>query len=370
MAEGAILQGEGIIPLASLHYALGRPSLSATLKQEVGDFCVDEILGFAFTGAGEHLCLRVKKTDLTTLEVARRIATSTGFPLANIGYAGIKDRRAVCTQWFSLPLERDAEGSIGAIEDHALEILETHRNGRKIKIGSHRGNRFRIRLRRCIGAQSEFDDRLLAMQQAAVPNYFGAQRFGRQMSNITQLMALVAGALEPDADVSAPSRPKQQRYKRGMLYSAGRAYLFNQLLCHRLQVGNWNRYVDGDVLNLDGTSRYFLVQGDSEWDQTLQQRLHGFDIHISGPLAGIQDPKDKYVSSGKAADMEEAVLQQFQPLLAGLHHFGLKAARRPLRFVPVELQWRWLEDNDLELSFALARGTYATSLLRELCDTL
>ena len=351
-----------IIPLEDLHYARSRSSLRATLKQECSDFRVDEDLGFALTGAGEHLCLRVKKINLSTLAVAERIARLCDVGMADIGYAGIKDRRAESTQWFSLPLAPEREGLIRAIEDDGLTILETRRNGRKIRIGSHKGNRFRIRLRHCVGAQSEFDCRLAAIQQSGVPNYFGAQRFGRQMANITQLLELIAAA-------GAQTRPKGQRYKRGMLYSAGRAYLFNQLLSARLRSGNWNQYVAGDVLNLDGTGRYFVLPGASDWDQILQRRLDSFDIHISGPLAGITAPKDKYVSSAEAADIEDAVLKQFPTLVNGLCHFGLQAARRALRFTAGELEWCWLETGELELRFALSRGCYATSLLRELCDT-
>lgn len=371
MPESGTLAQAELRPLSQLHYAHGKPLLRALLKQEFRDFCVDERIGFTLTGSGEHFCLRVRKTDLTTLDVAQRIAQLTGAAMADIGYTGMKDKRAVCTQWFSLPLEAAAEGRLASIEGDALEILETQRNERKIKIGSHKSNRFRVRLRQCVGKQSEFDARLLAIKAHGVPNYFGAQRFGWQMSNITQLLELITATLAPAEDFRLPSRPKSKlkRYKRGMLYSAGRAYLFNQLLCSRLQAGNWNQYIAGDVLNLNGTSRYFLLAGDEDWDQALQERLDRFDIHISGPLAGSQDLKDKYISSGEAADIEYAVLKQFQPLLEGLKYFGLKAARRPLRFMPAELEWCWLDAGSLELSFSLGRGSYATSLLRELCDT-
>jgi len=383
--EPVVKATAALLPLSQLNYALGSPPLRAIMKQEFNDFCVDESIGFALTGSGEHFCLRLRKTDLTTLDVAQRIATLTGTNMADIGYCGMKDKHAVCTQWFSLPLEMAAEGRIASIEDDCLEILETDRNIRKIKIGSHKSNQFRIILRQCAGKQSEFDARLLAIKQQGAPNYFGAQRFGRQLSNITQLLELIATIPGLLVDSSSPSRPKSkselnlnlrprpkpklQRHKRSMLYSAGRAYLFNQLLCRRLQLGNWNRYIAGDVLNLNGTSRYFLLKGDNDWDQALQERLDGFDIHISGPLAGSQDLKDKYISSGEAADIEYAVLQQFQPLLDGLQYFGLKAARRPLRFMPTELEWRWLDASTLELRFGLGRGSYATSLLRELCGT-
>lgn len=365
MPEAAAPRRAEIIPLKDLHHARSPSPLRATLKQECSDFRVDEDLGFALTGAGEHLCLRVKKINLSTLAVAERIARLSGAGMVDIGYAGIKDRRAESTQWFSLPLEPEREGLIRAIEEDGLTILESRRNSRKIRIGSHKGNRFRIRLRHCVGARSEFEHALAAIKQTGVPNYFGAQRFGRDMTNVTQLLALIATA----GDDSAEPRPKRRRYKRGMLYSAGRAYLFNQLLSARLQAANWSRYVAGDVLNLDGTGRYFLLPSAGDWDPTLQRRLDSFDIHISGPLAGSIDPKDKYVSSGEAADIEDAVLKQFPTLVNGLCHFGLKAARRALRFTAAELEWCWLDTGELELRFALGRGCYATSLLRELCDT-
>jgi len=160
-----------------------------------------------------------------------------------------------------------------------------------------------------------------------------------------------------------------------MLFSAARSYLFNQLLSRRLELGNWNAYTAGDVLNLAGTDRSFALATGVEWDWSLQQRLEDFDIHITGPLPGEVDPKDKYISSGEAADIEEAVCKQFKTLLAGLRHFGLKTARRPLRFRPIDLAWEWQKSeqkdgaSNLLLDFSLGKGAYATSLLRELCVT-
>ncbi len=115
-------------------------------------------------------------------------------------------------------------------------------------------------------------------------------------------------------------------------------------------------------------------------------RLEQFDIHITGPLPGEIDSKDKYVSYGEAADIEDAVCKEFSTLMAGLKHFGLKAARRPLRFRPIDLSWEWRQSDgcgrsaqrsterpegpgDLLLDFSLGKGAYATSLLRELCVT-
>lgn len=366
----------------ALAFANGAPALAATLKQEFSDFRVDEQLGFKFTEKGEHAYLWVEKTNRSTIDVAKKLSEVTGVHGSEIGYSGMKDRRAETRQWFSIKLPAGREAELGACESDSLRIVETHRNSRKLKIGSHRSNHFRVLLRDCEGTRDEFEQRLAQIVAGGVPNYFGAQRFGRDLSNLTQVQAWMSAELaaELDADSGSPSDaasksiPKQ-RFKRSMLFSAARSYLFNQLLSRRLELGNWDAYIAGDVLNLDGTGRSFALEEGVEWDPVLQQRLEDFDIHITGPLPGEADPKDKYVSYGEAADIEEAVCKQFKTLLAGLRHFGLKTARRPLRFRPIDLTWEWQQGqnadgaSDLLLDFSLGKGAYATSLLRELCVT-
>lgn len=368
--------------LDTLAFANGKPELAATFKQEFADFRVDEQLSFTFTEKGEHVYLWVEKIDRSTVDVAKKLSEVTGVHGSQIGYSGMKDRRAETRQWFSIKLPAGRESELTACESDSLRIVETHRNSRKLKIGSHRSNRFRVLLRDCDGSRDEFEQRLAQIESAGVPNYFGSQRFGRGLSNLHQVHAWMSAELAAGLDgasgsviAAAAASIPQQRFKRSMLFSAARSYLFNQVLSRRLESGNWNGYIAGDVLNLDGTDRSFALDAGVEWDSILQQRLEDFDIHITGPLPGETDPKDKYVSYGEAADIEEAVCKQFNTLLAGLRHFGLKTARRPLRFQPIDLTWEWLGKgqlggaSDLALDFSLGKGAYATSLLRELCVT-
>lgn len=353
---------ESFASLDSLAYALGRPSLSARLKQEFVDFRVDEVLGFAPTGAGEHLYLRVRKTDLSTTQAARLLAESAGVAQRDVGYSGMKDRRGECTQWFSLKLPQAQESGLAAAESEQLQFLESARNNRKLRVGSHRANQFRLTLRQCEGPADAWEDRLRRLTATGVPNYFGAQRFGREMSNLEQVRQLFQAQ---DGDRSQSDGGRQ---RRGMLYSAARAYLFNQVLSQRLGAGNWATYVPGDVLNLDGTERCFTVTPE-QWDATLQTRLDSFDIHITGPLPGLKDNKDRYASKAEAADIEDAVCEKYPDLLAGLRARGIESGRRPLRFMLADLSWEWQASDQLQIGFTLPRGAYATSLLRELCLT-
>ena len=358
------------IPLEQLSYVNGKPENSALLKQELTDFRVNEELGFSPTGSGDHLFVRVRKTDVTTTDAARRLAAVSGLSLRHIGYSGMKDRRGECTQWFSVPMAISDERLLVELEDPSLEILETRRNSRKLKIGSHKRNHFEILLRQCSGAPAEFEEKLGIIKRCGVPNYFGSQRFGRDMGNLAQLVQLFEDeqqAISGGEKINTSRRGKGS-HKRGMLFSAARAYLFNQVLSERIQRGSWSAYVAGDVLNLDGTTRFFAVEAGA-WDTHLQQRLESFDIHITGPLAGATDPKERYVSRAEAADIEDAVLAQFTELVRGLKAYGLQSGRRPMRCNPQNLAWQWLSPGELKLGFTLPSGAYATSLLRELCIT-
>ena len=366
---------ESFLQLDSLAYATGKPELLARIKQHWDDFRVDEELGFAPTGAGEHLLLRIEKAGQSTTEVARQISSTLGISDSDIGYSGMKDRQARTRQWFSIRLDQAAEAELGRLQSDQLQILEQSRNQRKLQIGAHKANHFQLILREVMGvnasgaeppatnAEASLDRKLQTLAHQGVPNYFGSQRFGRDLSNLHQVRELLRA--EASQAVATRNRYRHKR-KRSMLYSAARAYLFNQLLSARITRGNWASYVDGDVLNLNHTKRCFLVEPGA-WRPELQQRLDELDIHITGLLPGRIDSKDRYVTRGQSADTEKAVCKEFAELVTGLEQQGLSAARRPLRFQVQQLQWQWLDSTTVSLAFTLPTGAYATSLLREVC---
>ncbi len=345
---------------SNLARLLAPPAGTARLKAKAEDFQVTEELGFAPSGAGEHLCLEVEKTGLTTTEAASRLTEAAGLKRADVGYAGMKDKRARTRQWFSLRLPANEEARLQMAEDGELRILRSLRNHRKIRIGGHRANRFVITLRDFRGAREEMESRLRALARMGVPNYFGPQRFGRQFGNLETVESHIRAQ-------GGESATKISKNERSLLYSATRAAMFNLALSTRLVRGDWNRYVTGDVLSLDGSGRLFLAE-EGAWNDDLRQRLAALDIHITGPLPGAAPAQSKYETRGEAADIEIAVLRQNAAMLDWLKREGLRAGRRPLRFALRYLDWNWT-DSGLILRFMLARGCYATSLLRELCIT-
>ena len=80
------------------------PQVTGLLRATPEDFVVEEDLGFAPDGEGSHLLLKVRKRNANTGWVAQELARGLGCHVRDIGFAGLKDRRAVAVQWFSLPL--------------------------------------------------------------------------------------------------------------------------------------------------------------------------------------------------------------------------------------------------------------------------
>lgn len=146
-----------------------------------------------------------------------------------------------------------------------------------------------------------------------------------------------------------------------MLLSAARSELFNRVLAVRVEAGNWDAALDGEVWMLDGSRSVF---GPEPFTPELQARLEAFDIHPSGPLWGEGELR----STGAARELELAALagDTASRLRAGLERAGLKQERRALRLRPTELAWTWRDDGALELRFVLPPGCYATTVLAEL----
>ena len=65
-------------PTRALPFAYGGPVLRGRLRASCDDFVVEEDLGYAATGEGEHAFLAVRKCGRNTQEVARSLARLAG----------------------------------------------------------------------------------------------------------------------------------------------------------------------------------------------------------------------------------------------------------------------------------------------------
>ena len=397
------------------------PLFLATLRAVPEDFVVDERFDAPgdcdvpgarhdttdgrppLDGAGEHLWLRVRKRLANTEDVAGALAAGFGVPARDVGHAGMKDRRAVTTQWFSVRTTeakhafepRDgAAGAAGAAgAEGTWEVLEAARHSRKLRRGAHAGNRFRLTLRdlewrgeaagtgRATGEVPDGPAAALAARADDVraqgfPNRFGPQRFGRGGANVGRARAMFAEAsrdAEPRDARRGRSAGKRRRgaggrrrtaTARGLLLSAARSAVFNAALDERVRRGDWTEALDGEPLVLAGSASFFVPD---ELDGAIRARLAAGDLSPSGPLPGAGAP----AARGDCAAFEAALIgadPELGALVAGLAAAGVDAARRALVARAPDLELRIERDRHrdgdvLVLAFTLGPGAYATSLL-------
>ncbi len=334
------------------NYAYGCPNARATLRQQPADFQVDEISPVTASGEGEHVLLHIRKVGENTDWVAKQLARFCQVKPMAVSYAGLKDRHAVTTQFFSVQLVKQAEPDWTAFNTETITILSHSRHNRKLRRGVLSGNRFVITLRSVQGDSAELEQRLTQIAAQGVPNYFGEQRFGREDNNLTRA-----------ADILLHGKSERDRHKRGLYLSAARSWLFNHILSQRVADGNWQQAFAGEVVQLNGSGSVFVCE---QVNDEIQRRLAEFDIHPTAPLWG----KGESLAKADAAVYEAAALQEYQAWCDGLAQAGLEMERRALRLRPENLQWQWLDAESLQVQFSLPSGSYATTVLREVVNYL
>ena len=335
-----------VIAIPNWPYVYGTPSGVGVMRTVPEDFIVYENLAFEPSGEGEHVFLQIKKIGVNTDYVARQLARYANVRQRDIGYAGLKDRHAVTTQWFSVWLPGKPEPDWPLFETDNMKVLHSVRHARKLKRGVLSGNHFEITVRDWQGDQAKTIGQLAEIKVNGIANYYGEQRFGNQGQNVNKALAMFKGM-------------KVTREQRSLYLSAARSYLFNQILSNRVAADNWNQALTGETFMFDGSKSCFRsVFPDAE----ILRRLEAKIIHPSGVLWG----KGDIDVAMEALAIEQEVINQYDELAQGLIASGVEKARRALRINVANMEWMFSNQSTLQLRFTLPAGSYATALLREI----
>ena len=388
------------------------PGVGGRIKEHLPDFRVEELPLYEPAGEGTHVYFRVTKAGVTSYEAADRIARAMGAAPRDVGIAGLKDARAVATQMMSL--EYVDPGKLASYRDAQVSVEVVARHGHKLKQGHLRANRFTIRIRGVGAAQLDAARAVLdVLARRGVPNYFGAQRFGRRgdtaalgealvRDDLDQFVAIFLGRAgdddPPDCKAARDAfdagfldrclkrwprhyvnerkavaafkkkrraadavRAVGKRMKR-LYVSACQSEIFNEVLAARID--SIDRVLAGDLARKTDSGGVFLVEdADAE-----QPRAERFEISPTGAVVGYRSR----LAEGEPGRIEQDALARHA--LSGEHfrRTGLvkaKGTRRALRFRLEDPALSAGTDDRgeyLALSFAAPSGCYATVALREI----
>src|SRR5690606_16300709 len=239
-----------------------------------------------------------------------------------------------------------------ALDLPGIEVVALARHGNKLRPGHLRGNRFEILLRGVDGGHLDaLRTNLAELQRSGVPNYFGEQRFGKRGANLSKGLELLHGDLRH----AARRIPKKLLT---LLLAAVQSEVFNRVLVRRL--ATMGTLLPGDVAVLHRNGAAFLVEDPARE----QARCDAFELSPSGPMPG---PKC-LAARGEPGAIEAEVMAELGitgELFGRSPHGSNEGERRPLRMQLRDAEAA-AEPQGVRLRFALPRGGYATSVLREL----
>ncbi|WP_103624297.1 tRNA pseudouridine(13) synthase TruD [Campylobacter concisus] len=357
-------------------YALTHAPIEAYFSKNSDDFVVREIPLYEFSGDGEHLIIEISKKDMTTSDALHALSEVTGAKMRDFGYAGLKDKQGMTTQFISMP--RKFESALANFSHEKMKILNLNVHKNKLRIGHLKGNSFFIRLKKVLPSSAKkLEQAFASIDKMGYANYFGYQRFGKFGDNAeTGLELLKNGTINGKKS----KNPKLNDF----LISAYQSDLFNRWLSKRVEISRFAQdfslgelaqiypYLDGAILkNLKSQKRFFkLIDGEvlvhyphgkcflCEDLDAEGVRFDARDITSCGLIAGAK----AYEAQGAAKTVENEIFAQaneFKAKMTGSRRFA----------------WSYLEDTayryneekaHFTMNFTLQKGSYATVVLEEI----
>lgn len=375
---------------------------------------VEEIpLDLARKPDGRYTILKVRLRNWDTNRFLVYLSKYLGISKKRITYAGTKDKRGITTQYFCLNHSFDPS----TINISDVEVLDSFRTDRMLTLGDLQGNRFTINLR----SEKKYDSTIRdtfdeIMSKGGFPNFFGLQRFGTLRTNthhIGKLIVLgkyeeaamkylydpefdtedyrVNFASHNDPRIALKEFPAKLSFERTLLgyldehgtlrdafsalprnlslmfVHAYQSYIFNRVLSARIRdLPNPADPQIGDVF-VKVDSLFNAIKDDEITVNRLNQsRLSEMalrdELRPTIPLIGYET----LLTRGYQGEIEQQIMDEegIKPAMfriQGYADLSSKGERRIVSCKPVEFNMR----GNGVLEFALGRGIYATSLIRE-----
>jgi len=323
-------------------YPLNNKTLNFKFYQNVKDFVVEEI-PIKFSNSGNFLVLKIKKRNCDTWELVDILSKFLGIYSNEIAYAGLKDKRATTTQYISIPKKYSKE--INNFKSKKIEILDTNLHNKKLNIGDLKANRFQINLNEVeLDELFHIEKILKIVSKYGMPNYFGYQRFGKDIKeNIIKARELLFGK----------SKIKDKKLAK-MLILAYQSSFFNAWLVQRLKLDKKTfKLLDGDIFFDIKNQKYFTSKTINE------KMLNDFKSGLITPT-GLLPGKDVLKAKDEALKIEQKYDDS---------EIYEKGYRREAIVFPKNITCKYNKQTKIcNLDFVLPKGSYATVLIEFLAN--
>ena len=408
-------------------YVTSEKGIGGTIRNRYEDFYVEEIPEVIPNGEGPNVYIWIEKLGRTTLDVVLDIARDLHIDRKRMGFAGMKDKKALTRQWICIA-NMDSEEQfqqVKALEGtiYKTDFLKVVRGRKKLRMGQLKGNKFRILIKDLDDIEESAEianDVLKQLEVTGVPNYFGWQRFGKPRTN-THLVgeALINNDLaeavrryigNPTEEESKENQLARRAYDdgnleeslelmgKGMRYEkmmirelirdskkgelTDKSYMnalhalpkpLQRMFVHAYQSYLFNEAVSNRVSM--GINKY--IEGDIVIDpeerivrdktpEEFQELIDSFQANPTCPLYGTKVP----YAGGEVGKMEEEVLNKYDLTkqdfeVPKMPRLGSHGLRRSMRFQVWDASAVPQEEGVL-CEFSINKGSYATAVLREI----
>ncbi len=374
-------------------------------KKNISDFIVEEKI--PLTKEGEFPLYLLKKSNVSTLEAVRILSRFFKIHPADIGFAGLKDKYGITSQYITLPKGNFPEKlcllqkrgkwikteKINFYKETGFCIERVGSYNKKLEVGELEGNFFTVTLknlskdqRQLIFQNTEF------IKEFGFANYFGEQRFGTLKGFKQFLLPYLLkgdywkaveiylrikgykGPLKNWEEIYKVLKGKLEIYERDFILGLKRGLkpekafrilpknirlMFN----FSFQSYLWNRYL---YLYIKKKYPYKVVDFINNWKLAFYTEVYDFnylknlEISYTGKEFKV---KDKLLKEIIQQVLKDAGVKEefFEKEIIGIK--VLTDGKRKAIVIPEELSIR-KENKDIILKFFLPSGSYATILLR------
>jgi tRNA pseudouridine13 synthase len=405
--------------------------LGGKLRKSPEDFIVNEVSIYPPEDPnGAYTIAKIQSRNWETNRLVRQLSRGLGISRKRIGFAGTKDRRGISTRLFSIKAPLD---EVKRIKLKDVELLDTFSSKKSLDLGDLLGNEFEITIRDCDDTISDANEIILNTKEemdelGGLPNFFGHQRFGsfRPITHIVgkriiegdfkgAVLAYLGGPQKIEGEEAFLARksvedgesyadallkfPKHLGFEKALLnhlvakeddftgalenlpknlqmmfVHAYQSFLFNRILSMRIkQKLPLNEPLLGDIIlpkdshGLAEPKNPITVKEDNI--DKVKKKVNEGKAAISGLVFGYETK----MAGGLQGEIEAQILQsegvnEGNFIIPKIKKLSSKGMRRELVSQVKNFQFENLKDH-VKMSFALNKGCYATSLLREYMKT-